>query len=196
MITAVWSCVTINVREKGKIFKGIDKTLQPYVKEYDRLIKESKISGVSSKDLSAGFRTLEVDKKDKNLHVIGLCRDTKEGPEILLDPEFWKESSDLRKTALAYHELTHCLCGRPHTHPKGTYKEADDEKLPDPSTPAKELYKRGYFQDMCATSIMHPVLPDYECLVVHWEYYEREMLEGCGSFSGENDEQYSQGDAN
>jgi len=44
---------------------------------------------------------------------IGLCA-SKEEKEVIIDENFWRRSSQLRKELIVFHELGHCYLGRGH----------------------------------------------------------------------------------
>lgn len=188
LIMSSCSCSTINLGRKVDAKSkpehvGVDVLVQPYVDEFMALSKQKNIA--FTRQVSVGIKSLDQG------NIIGLCTYRRSFREIDLDVNFLMRSSELRKKALVFHELVHCYCNRGHdfgdsdAYPKA-YPKASifgffrniETKIPwclakDPP---------GYFEDGCATTIMHPtILPD-ECLEVHWAHYEKEMFDRCDPF--------------
>lgn len=118
--------------------------------------------------------------------VIGTCWTTKQWREVDLDIGFWKRATWERKVALVYHELAHCYCGRDHDFDDG-------EMYPDNSLkailqgwmaqqPITPMRPRGYLDDGCPKSIMHPTILDEQCFKDHYNHYVKEMFARCNPF--------------
>lgn len=160
---------------KDKKFEKIDSTLFPLIEDYkDKVSIKFKIpKKFVAKTLTAGFS--ESFSEDGT---IGICKTWFDGDtEIEILKSFWEESDEKTRAILVYHEATHCICGRGHTHSDGEYP--DSEFLPSKKWSAAELESKGYFPDYCPTSIMNPYLPNKFCINKYWDHYLQEMLEGC-----------------
>ena len=101
-------------------------------------------------------KTKDIDKfslyfKTQKKNVIGTCRYIHKTVEI--DPTFFYTSTYRRRIELVFHELAHCVCDRRHT---------------------KKLLK-----DKCPDSLMFAKTIKSECLDKHWDYYMKEVYEGC-----------------
>lgn len=83
-------------------------------------------------------------------YVIGYCEKTANYRHIVLDRDFWNVATDLEKTALSAHELSHCLLNREHT----------TELLPDGAP----------------KSLMYPSLPSDKVIASHFDYYIQELF--------------------
>lgn len=134
LIWMLISCVTINPRL-------IEKNLEMYKNEFVAMtrFKESDFNYYSIKFGSLIEPT------------IGMCNTITR--EIVIDPSFWYESSEKRRTALMFHEFGHCLCKLWH----------DSEKR----------------KDKCPISIMNPSIPSQKCLNRHWPNYVKDFLKRC-----------------
>ncbi len=161
------SCSTIKLHPE---YKGVDPKVQELVNEYKDL---AKIQGITFKnEVTVGFKNID----DGN--AVGVTTYGWGWREIALDKDFWSNSNSLKRTALLFHELTHAYCGRPHDYGKDKYYP-DPEVLRDPN------YKKpteGYFPDECPVSLMVPILPEDDCLMIHLGDYEKEMLERCSPY--------------
>ena len=73
---------------------------------------------------------------------------------IEIDPTFFYTASPKRKIELVFHELSHCACNRRHTE--------------------------GKLEDKCPDSLMYKTYIEDECLKKHWDYYMKEIYNGCG----------------
>lgn len=108
--------------------------------------------------------------------VIGYCHYGDNYRTIRIDIGFWNISPPLQRWALMAHELSHCLCTRDHDYDHG--KPYLDVKLVD-TLNILHIFPSGYLSDNCPMSIMHPTIPNEDCLKKHKEYYSKEMLDGC-----------------
>lgn len=162
---------------------GIDKELNPYVNEYKDLASKRNIK--FTKSVSMGFT--DIRAKDKGKNVVGLCTYSKEFREIDIDRKYWVKSTKETRKTLIFHEMTHCLCGRPHDYGEG-------KEYPNPVVEAAmaAVYKvlgsmnepfwhrqPGFYMDGCPLSIMYPIVVSDDCVDNHWEEYEQEMLNRC-----------------
>ena len=70
--------------------------------------------GLSIKDLTVEFDTIEQDEETKTL-ILGECTlQTNVTPHIAVDTGLWQNLSDTRRKLLMYHELGHCVLFRKH----------------------------------------------------------------------------------
>lgn len=91
---------------------AIDPDLLPYI--------ESFILEANERDINLSIDSLGIEIKFENISdpsVIGRCRRDENGnnESIAVDPIYWKQSTELEKEYVMYHELGHCVLNRPHT---------------------------------------------------------------------------------
>ena len=88
----------------------VDGRLSPY---FERFEQEASIRGVVT-DLSPE----SIEAFIQNIFpgtVAGQCQRNDNRPsQIIIDETIWNESSDTEKEFLIFHELGHCILGRPH----------------------------------------------------------------------------------
>jgi hypothetical protein len=158
---------------KSQAYVGIDARIKPYLSRFIELSAKKGFPKTSTVRLTAAVVNIKG-------YQVGMCFYFPNGTrEIELDVVYWQHASDIRKRFLAYHELTHCLCNRHHTHSLGAYKEAEKETGPDSTWKPEAFEAGGYFEDYCATSVMHPRMQGDNCLKEHFNHYLDEMFEGC-----------------
>ncbi|MCX9024619.1 MAG: putative metallopeptidase [Candidatus Methanoperedens sp.] len=157
------ACATINYfRPK---YHDVDKQIQPIYNEY---IELSILKHITFKHkVNVGFGKLDEP-------TVGMCVYTSTFREITIDPDWWKYATETSRTALIFHELTHCYCGRSHDYGGMTpYPEAKDI---DSNFAAQ---RSEFWDDACPTSIMYPkVVFDY-CMRLHYNEYIEEMFDRC-----------------
>jgi hypothetical protein len=69
---------------------------------------------------------IDISFKELDYPTVGLCwwqtrSASRQGIEIEIDPDFWFESSDVKKEELLFHELGHCILNRDHLDEKINY---------------------------------------------------------------------------
>lgn len=174
IILTFTACCTVNLI--GKIapeYQGVDPRAQYAVDEF---IAIAKIKGIEfTKPVTIGFNLINKDD------VIGVCTYGGYFREIDLDIDFWNHRSKLSRLALVFHELTHCYCSRGHDFGEG---KAYSEKLTETwriamRTRSTKKGTPGYWDDGCATTIMHPILANDDCLKEHYQEYIEEMFDRC-----------------
>lgn len=163
--------------------KGVDKELLSYVNKYKDLAAKRNIK--FTKEVSMGFT--DIQAKDKGRNVVGLCTYSKDFREIDIDRKYWVKSTKETRRTLVFHEMTHCLCGRPHDY-------SDGKEYPGPiveavmslmrkmwNSPNEPFWHRkpGFYMDGCPLSIMYPIVLDDDCVDDHWDDYQSEMLNRC-----------------
>ena len=148
-------------------YKGVDQEAAPYVNEWLELAKLNGITFYNT--VTVGFSNIERSE------VIGECNYSYFFREIDLDQTYWKTFTKIRKTALLYHELTHCYCGRKHDYAVG--KEYDNNERP-----WFPLKREGFFLDGCPLSLMYPYVVEDSCFISHYAEYTKEMFNRCEPF--------------
>lgn len=158
--------------------KIADPEVKIIVDEYIRLSNENNVQFTDIVDI--GFT-----KIDSNT-IIGICSISNGIRKIYLDSQYWAEASWQSKVTLLFHELGHCYCGRPHDfgdgkmYPDNTLIAILQEYM------ARELYTplrpKGYMDDGCPESIMHPTILTNTCFSEHYKYYTKEMFARCIPF--------------
>jgi hypothetical protein len=168
-ILIVTACSTIQPKLAPE-YDGVDPKLQSYVDEFLAL---SKLNHVTFKhSVTVGFKRLSGS-------IVGMCTHGGLWNEIDIDPSFWNYSTNLEKTALIYHELTHCYCNRGHDHGKGEEYGTLDQMVKE-----VDLWHGGevpgrYPKDFCPTTLMYPRVLDNECMQMHYNDYVKEMFDRC-----------------
>jgi len=150
--------------------KGVDKTFEPYIKEYRYLIGQDSYSD--------RFKKLHMNFTDLEPGILGRCWWLLNGElEIEMDKEWWYSyASFYDRQFVAYHELEHCIRKRMHTNRKEEIENIVDfwEEI---------LYmvgiipKPGSLPDGCPASIMHSHSLELHCQVKHYNYYIKEIQE-------------------
>jgi Putative phage metallopeptidase len=171
------ACSTIGKKDKiVPQFTGIESEMQSYVDEYVAL---AKINGISfSKMPTMGFDELAG-------RTVGNCwmNPVFDYREISIDKSFWDATSAERKTAVIFHELTHCVCNRDHDY--GQDKPYPEDNLPGTVfTVIKNAVvipkiDDGFYDDGCPVSLMHPDIVPTECMKLHYPEYVKEMFDRC-----------------
>ena len=131
-------------------FKVQDKHMVPYIEKFT---EEMDVEKDDVDKFSVSFLTLPVNE-EKKTKILGICNPLTRS--ITIDPTFWYSMFEpkIRRTALIYHELTHCVCEQ-YVH---------DDMIMD---------------DGCPTTIMNTKLPISKCLRKYWDEYVEELQERC-----------------
>lgn len=159
-------CISLHLKEIrfAPHHEGIDPKLSSYVNRWMDLAKTNHIE--FKKTVSIGFKKINQD------NAVGMCYYGRKFREIDIDPEYWSKIDFIGKTVLVWHELDHCYCNRDHDFAKGkVYPKPKDGKMPN-----KDV---GYYPDKCPLSIMHPIVVDDMCFIIHSDDYVREQFERC-----------------
>lgn len=184
----ILTCATIrevkHVRDDVKSspqHTGVEAQFDPYVKSYIQEAKEHHIK--FTHQVTVGITQIKDPRTDGH-KTIGLCTYGQGWREIDFDSDFWKTASPKRKKVLAYHELTHCYCGRDHDYGDGQrYLSPELERILG-SFQKYPFYARkpGYYLDQCPLSIMHPVILEEACIEKHMDEYLQEMWNRCSPY--------------
>jgi len=144
-------------------YDGVDPKLEPYVQEYKTLAKYHGIT--FNNEVSVGFTN--IDQGD----IIGQTHYGLYFREIDIDKAYWFNATQITRTTLMFHELTHAYCLRDHDYGDG--KKYDKKNL---------NITEGRFKDFCPQSIMFPYELDDNCAMAHYQEYIDEMFERCIPF--------------
>lgn len=177
MATALLVYSSYNKEIDGKTvpeWTGIDSRAENIYQQYIKLSTDNHI--VFHKPITIGF------KKINTGNIIGVCYPNDTFREIDIDINFWNNSKLSEKTALLFHELSHCLCGRDHDYGNGQeYPEVNEFNLK--SLFLKDSTERsGYLNDECPMSIMAPILLSKSCFLKHYDFYTKEMYHRCDAW--------------
>jgi hypothetical protein len=144
-------------------YSGVDPKMSKIVNEYLYLAAQHGLK--FDTEVTVGFTNINEGS------VIGLCHYGSGFREIDVDSGYWEEATNTSRTALLYHELTHCYCGRDHDFGKDNkYDGVNDSR------------KEGRFDDNCPLSLMFPrILPDW-CTRKHYAQYTEEMFDRCEEY--------------
>lgn len=125
-----------------RTFAGVHPEFRDLVAQYESLL------GKSIGDVAVNFQ-------DRPTGVAGSCITTYHdgGPyhEVVIDPDTWDDISDEQQMALLFHELAHCVQGRPHLN--------------------------SHLSDGCPKSMMHENLLATSCIKNHEGYYLKELFD-------------------
>ncbi len=99
----------------------------------------------------ADVKDINIYFKTQDSTTIGTCYRLANVVEI--DPSYFYQSTPKRRVELVFHELAHCVCYRNHTE--------------------------GKLKDGCPDSLMYKTYIDDQCLKTHWDYYLKEIYNGC-----------------
>lgn len=157
------SCATDIKPRLSPKHEGIHTEFQPYIQDFIN-ISDGILDYRDVKKLSVAF-------SEQEGNTVGVCWNALVWKEIEVDNFFWKFASPLRKKALIYHELGHCLLHRGHDNEsEGFY--AFLEKLGIYTPKVKE------FSDGCPKTIMVTHMLSEKCLQRHMPHYEKELFKG------------------
>lgn len=99
---------------------NVTADLLPYVDSFLREWRARK-GNVVITDLIADFDDIEQDPSSKKT-ILGICTTGRlMSPTVTIDPTHWKRLSALKRESLMYHELGHCVLGRPHVEDIDSY---------------------------------------------------------------------------
>lgn len=96
----------------------IDQELVPYIERFIFEANERDYIGPDGNPLS--LESIGIEVKFTNIpdaSVIGRCERDENGvsQSIAIDPVFWKQSPELMKEYIMFHELGHCVLSRGHS---------------------------------------------------------------------------------
>ena len=128
-------------------YPGVDAEIAPYVDQWLILAKEYGLK--FNHGVTVGFR--DINKG----YIVGQCNYGMAFREIDIDRKFWERSSDMSRTILVYHELSHCYCDRDHD----------------------KMSKGG-----CPTSLMYPEVITDICFLYHYQEYIDELFSVCKEY--------------
>lgn len=143
LLALVYSgCTTVNyIKQYPDADLSIPRTLLPYVKSFEL---EARKQGAYP-DLTE--LTMRVVKMEEG--TLGECSPDELGhPHIDINAEAWNASTVAFRESLVFHELGHCVLGRPH---------------------CKLTNKQGV-----ATSVMYPIMRDRD--MVDWTTYRKHYV--------------------
>lgn len=173
MMVSLSSCATDLKLRLYKHHKGIAPELQTYVHEFQAL-SDGKVTDEDMRKLSIGFR-----KYEDGSTIAGTCHYGVVEVDVSID--WWnRDYSASDRMELIFHELGHCILKRGHT-----VKPTHDGFLPWIERLGFKLgiFKaKGYLNDGCPASFMHPYTFGDYCVSTHFKYYMDELFERDGLF--------------
>lgn len=140
-----------------------DEDVQYFVNDFKNLVKDI----IPSNQID----NVKITMGDLESPKAGICRRGIEEINVIIDNYSWKKMDPLTKEQLIFHELGHCVCNLNHEHYLGEYTIGSKSKDS----------KRGFLDNGCPVSIMHPVLLKYECYQRYKEFYRYELYLRCYS---------------
>lgn len=163
----LFSSLSCSSLTAGKINPEFD----PYVKDFQILVPEFK-DQVEKVDIDF----YDFKKKEKNFNTIGRCNyNLIEPNSITIDVEYWGYSSPTSKYFTVLHEIGHCVCHLPHSEVSTGFTGWLEDFLFDLGI----WKKKGYLNDGCPASIMHPSEFSEFCALNHYYYYLEEFRQSC-----------------
>lgn len=152
--------------EDGKLFNGIHQAADPLVgtfmaiaiyKQQDPAKKEALID--KYKTLSVGFYR---DEKDPSTNTIAWCNHLTN--EIGINADLFMERTFEMQSVILFHELAHCLMGKPHA-------DYGSDWIENVMIFFGLIPQKGYYADNCPKSLMHPYEISEQCLNDHANEY-------------------------
>ena len=153
-----------------KNFYYIEKEFVPYISDF------KKLSGDKNFEIKNHivFGSLSWSDKDDKDNTVGLCEYHKR--KVTIDKGYWQTLDSFEKEELIFHELGHCTLFRGHTDTKssdGTITYYVENFL----FMIGIFEKKGYLEDGCPASYMHPYTFGSYCIQKHRDYYIRELFD-------------------
>ena len=143
-------------------YNGVDPKAEPLVDEWLSL---AEVYGLKfDKTVTVGF--MDIDRAG----VVGQTNYSYFFREIDLDKTYWEYSTNIQRTILLFHELSHAYCDREHDFGKN---EPYDDKIVGMASGL------GYFEDSCPRSILYPYVLKADCYLSHYQEYISEMFTRC-----------------
>jgi hypothetical protein len=167
------SCSSEAIRVHPKK-RGVDPVFVPYIKDYSNIIN-SKLDG-SEYIYDQRIKKLSINFINFEGSTIGRCHWLLNGEfEIEIDRTYWERAPFLSRQFLVYHELEHCIRFRMHTHEE-IYKKNIWEYIEHLAQRMGLIPEKGYFEDGCANSIMHPSDLGGWCHFAHYNDYVKDII--------------------
>ena len=169
IIAMTTSCATSSKLSKEDIIqKDINEEFIPYVQRF-----MSVSNGAVTEE---EFKGMDVQFGDLPGYAVGMCYITPFFRKVLIDRTWWrKNTSQMEREELIFHEFGHCVLFRPHTIPTASsgffgWVERTLFKL--------GIFEKqeGYLEDGCPSSYMHPVVIREYCISQHYEHYLKELF--------------------
>ena len=159
-----YSCASTKV-------KGIHPEFKDHVKDFGFLLPEY---SEESKRLNIGF--VDFSKTPDDSSTIGRCSlSITFNHTITIDKNYWKIATPTSQYFTMLHEMGHCVCYLNHSEPTSGLVG----KLEDFLFSIGIWTKKGYLQDGCPASIMHPNEFGEICSIRHFNYYIKEFQDSC-----------------
>ena len=168
------SCATDLELRLSKKYKGVDPELQTYVEEFKALSK-GKVTDEHLENFTMGFR-----EYSKGSSVAGTCHYGVD--EVDISIKWWNSwQTPSERLELVFHELGHCILKRGHAN-KPTHDGflAWMERL---GFKIGMFDAKGFLEDGCPASFMHPYTLGDRCINRHFHYYINELF---GRYEGSN----------
>lgn len=152
-----------------KKYDGIHPEFQSYIEEF-KYKSQGKVTDDDFVGLTMGFR-----KYPDDVNTVGTCHYM--ANEVDINVEWWNSwyRSYQERYELVFHELGHCVLYRGHTEiPTHTGFKAWLERL---GFRLGIFTQKGYLEDGCPASFMHPYTLSERCINKHYHYYMNELFD-------------------
>lgn len=154
----------------------VDKELEPYVTEFKNILGDNNSKLYILENTTIRINNIK-QEKEKN-RTLGECSYMLSSfPEIDIDQYYWNNSTPLSKQFTVYHELGHCVCNLFHT------EEIREKSILDwfenILLKLKIVKRKGYLEDGCPASIMHPYEFSEWCMSEHYSFYIEQLQKTC-----------------
>lgn len=162
------SCASTQILQKPVSNNMIDVDFRPYVENFITLS-----NGMVTED---DINTIEMTFDNLDGDVVGVCFPLFWDKKIQINKDSWHRcDKQIVREQILFHELGHCLLMRMHT----AEIECDEficfiENL---FVRMQLIKRKGYLDDGCPISYMHPRVLSQKCIKKHYDYYIRELFD-------------------
>lgn len=151
--------------------KGIDPEFKDYVQDFGVMLPEYK---KDVENINIGFEDFYITKDDFN--VIGRCYYNPLSPNtVSVDRMYWAFATPISRYFTILHELGHCVCYAPHSEATSGWIGTIEDFL----FRLGVWKKRGYLEDGCPASLMHPTEFSQICAIRHFNHYIEDFKKVC-----------------
>lgn len=151
--------------------EGVHPAFDDYVDDFEKILPKY---SEDVRRLRIGF--VDFPRVKDEAYTIGRCNlSITFNHTVTIDNTYWKGSTPTGKYFTMLHEFGHCVCYMSHTEPTSGLMGKLEEFL----FKIGLWVKKGYLEDGCPASIMHPSDFGEECAVRHFNYYIKEFKQSC-----------------
>lgn len=152
--------------EEGKLFKQINPAFENDVALFVAISVSKQEDAAKREEMITKYKTLTLglykNEKDPNDTTIAWCNHLTN--EIGVNVDSFVNLTPQQQQVSIFHELGHCLMDKRHTDYSSDWWENFLIFF-------RIIPKKGYYEDKCPKSLMHPYLTSDYCLDTHAEEY-------------------------